>query len=581
MTSIPKAVTPGRLCFAVCLALCLLADFFLARLLWPNSDSTQAYNQMLAVRAGNHLLQHWTVTTDNFVLTDLVPMLLASLLLGPGERLIYLVPFAIFCALLAACLLLVRKVVPTHTGRLAGAYAVLLLLGVPYSLLYNFFFWNDFHIATVTACLYAVLLIEPSLSGDRFPRWRLLPFAALVFAATFSDPVADMLLVGPLVLLTIARAWLHRTFRPDEWLSAAGAVMSAAAAALAVHLLAGTGLSFRTVMNVTLAFVPNVTVLLRNLHAVLSGEQVLFSARAVLLHTLPLHLLVATTRQLTALAVAALSLAIVWRMPREPRAGASQLLVLGAACFSAIAAVSDTFSIAVSTGPEFPGAAVRYAVPQFVFLCLAAALRFGTIASRAPAGRPGRLLAAACALALAVPHAGAASVAAFRAATTKPGIRLCPDARLAQWLQSHGYRNGVGDYWDTQLVGALTAGAVLANPVYNVSGRLQPYPWLMDTSRFARRPDFVIIRPGGTFHVDLASIKATYGTPTAITKVANQFFVARLSPEPRNPEPRNPEPRPGHDAQDGAVRPARPPGSPPAARPPAPPPAAAHPRAAR
>ena len=508
----------------ICLAVCLLLDFDVARTLLPNSDAVQSFNEMISIRNGNVLLHHWVLATDNFVLTDLLPMAVTGVLVGKDTRLIFVVPFLVFASMLLASILIVRRCTPTPRGRLAGSLLVLLLLGFPYGVGGNFFFWSDFHVATITACLLAVLAIAPAFSGLRFSRFRLLPFAILVFAASFSDPLADFLLVGPIVLVTAARAWLG-TSRIDEGLVAASALVGAVGGSEALAALVGSGASFTVQSSVSFHLVADAHALVAGLGAMLGGEQVLFTARAKLIRPLPMHGLIAGSRLLTAYGVALLCCTTIWQTPRSPRGGVAQLLVAGALCVAVPAAFSTTFADAVSKGADYPGAAVRFAVPVFVFLAVAAALKFGDIAGELRSPAPLAIAGAA----LAVVYVGGAASASLQAAGRPAGTRAGPDAALAAWLLRARLSYGVGDYWDTQLVEALTGGAVKADAVLNVGGPLQPWRWLNDTSRFGRRPpQFAIIRPGGRFHVDLPSIVRSYGTPVSITEVANLFFVARL-----------------------------------------------------
>ena len=515
----------SRLLFLCVFVLCLVADFLLARHLLPNSDSVQAYKEMLAIRSGNVLLHHWVLTTDDYVLTDTLPMLAGSLVLGRHTPLIYIVPFAVFASMLATSIQIVRACTRTHEGRLAGSYAVLLLFGIPWSLLYNFFFWSDFHVATITMSLVAILAIAPALSSEPLRRWRLLVFTVLVFAATFSDPLADIVLAVPVVLLVVLRAWSSGAFRSDEWLIACCAAAGATAAMVALHLLVRTGGSFTIQPSVLLDFVPNAAAALRDFDAILAAEQVLFTARARLIGVVPFHEWIAALRLLTALVVAALCGLVLWRLPRSRHAGVSQLLVAGALCVTTSATLGSTFAAAISPGDDAPGAAVRFGVPIFVFLCVAAALEFGEHARRL---RARWLVVAGVCLALA--QGSGAAAAAWQAAEAPAGIHAGADATLATWLLKNHYTYGIGDYWDTQLVEALTNGAVQADPAVNVGGSLRLWVWLTDTDRFGphNKPQFAIIRPNGLFRVDLASITRTYGAPVSITLVANQFFVARL-----------------------------------------------------
>ena len=514
-----------RLIFLCAFLLCLVADFFLARHLLPNSDSVQAYTEMLAIRSGNVLLHHWVLATDDYILTDTVPMLAGSLVLGRDIPLIYIVPFVVFASMLATSIQIVRACTRTHEGRLAGAYAVLLLFGIPWNLLYNFFFWTDFHVATIAMSLVAILTVAPALSSEPFRRWRLLLFTVLIFAATFSDPLADIFLAIPVVLLVVLRAWSSGAFRPDEWLVAFCAAAGATAAIVALHQLVQTGASFTIRPSASLDFVPNATAALRDFDAVLAAEQVLFTARARLILVVPFHELIAALRFLTALGVTVSCGVVLWRLPRSRHSGVSQLLVAGALCVTALATFGSTFAAAVAPGDDFPGAAVRFGVPIFVFLCVAAALEFGDHACRLSS----RWLFVV-GLCLALVQGLGAGVTTLEAAEAPAGIHAGPDAELATWLLTNHYTYGIGDYWDTQLVEALTNGAVRADPVVNVRGSLLFWAWLTDTSRFGPndRPQFAIIRPYGLSRVDLASITRTYGTPTSITLVANQFFVARL-----------------------------------------------------
>ena len=135
-------VLGSRIGLALCLAACLRRLSSRLRP-GPNGDSVQSYNEMLSIRDGNLLLRNWVLATDNFLLTDLPIFLLAGAVLGPGPRLIYLAPFLVFVLLLAGCLLLAAQAGANRRERLVGCTLVLLLLGVPYGLQYNVFFWTE------------------------------------------------------------------------------------------------------------------------------------------------------------------------------------------------------------------------------------------------------------------------------------------------------------------------------------------------------------------------------------------------------------------------------------------------------
>ncbi len=515
--------------FWILLGICLCVDFCLARSLYPNSDSVQAYNEMLAVRSGNPFLRDWVLATDNFLLTDLPLFVLASFLFGSGPSLIYIVPFLMFVLLLCACLLLVACVTANRQHRMISSYAVLLLLGMPYGLYYDFFFWSNFHVATITLCLYAILAIAPALSSRRLHRLRLVPFTVLVFAVAFSDPMADGLLLGPVVLLVVLRTWFDQRLRLGDLLIAGCVVVGLLGGLLAVRTMQAMH-TFVILSSVTMSFTPDLTSLAANAYAMLAGLEVLFTARGGQIDTLPLHGLILPSRMLAALIVAASSVAIVWRMPRRRDEGVAQLLVLGAACLAALDAMSRTFGMSITGTRFFPGASIRFVLPLFVFTCIGASIGLGPVLARCPAVVRRLLATFGVTAGLLYCVGGMCSLA--RSAGRPPAIRTAPQRLLADWLESQGLHYGVGDYWDTQMVHALSGGVVTADPVTQVDGHVAIFIWLTDAAqgRLKRRPQFAIINPGSVFRVTMAAVQATYGRPLSVTEVAGYYLVARFEP---------------------------------------------------
>ncbi len=246
----------------------------------------------------------------------------------------------------------------------------------------------------------------------------------------------------------------------------------------------------------------------------------------------PLHDLIAPSRLATAVAVAALSLAVLWRMPQAPHDGVAQLLTIGALCVAGLEALSATFSLSVDALTAFPGAATRFVVPPFVFLCTAGACEASRLLVRIrPQSRPRTIrLAMLAGLAAALLFAAGAVPTAIRLAGRKPGIRSAPQYLVADSLERRRLSYGIGDYWDTQLVQALSGGAVSAYPATQLQGRLVPFVWLTDAGPFGlgRRPQLVIVTRNDTFRVTLAAVAATYGHPVSVTAVTNDVMVARL-----------------------------------------------------
>ena len=524
------SLNPGSsLAFWFLLGTCLITDFYVARNLYPNSDSVQTYNEMLAIRSGNLLLHDWVLATDNFLLTDLPLYVSSSFVFGSGPSLIYIVPFITFVLLLVACLLLLSHVVAVREQRLVGGCIILLLLGMPYGLYYNFFFWSDFHIATLTMCLYAIVAVAPALSGREFRRLRLVPFTMLVFAVAFSDPIADGLLFGPIVLLVLLRTWLDGVLRLDDLLIAGCVILGLVASILAMRWLEGMR-AFIILPSLRMNFVPDLRALSTNLAALLGGFRMLFTVGDAQVIPRALREMISSSRLLIAVCVAASSVLVVWRLPRARNDGVTQLLVIGTLCLACLEAMSGTFSLSI-TGPKFfPGASVRFVVPLFVFASTSAAIELSSILARCPPIRRRLLVTIGMAAGISYCCGGVWSVAGL--ATQAPAIQTAPQRRLADWLESNGLLYGIGDYWDTQMVHALSGGAVTADPVTQVDGHASLFIWLTDAAqgRSGRRPQFAIITPGSVFRVTMPAVQATYGRPLSVTEVAGHYFVARFKP---------------------------------------------------
>lgn len=521
------AILRTRACLLACFACVLACDAVLARGTIPSADGVQSYRQMLSIRSGN-LLRHWVVATDNFLLTDLPGYVLASFVFGKGPFLLVLVPFAVFMLMLASCLAIVHETVETAEERRLGCYVVLLLLGIPWGDHFSAFFWSDYHVATVAVCLFAILAASPALSGRSIQRWRLACFAFLVFAAVFSDPLAVVLLSGPLVVLVAVRTLARSGGGPQE-LHLALATLAATAASFAVRDLCAHADLFVTAIGVTLRPVESVGQFFADLWAVAVLSGIVFNGPPAFANEAgALPQLVGASRLLTMLLVAAASLRVAWRLPRERSQGVAQCLVAGGGAMTLANATSETFARYLPADWEGPGSPVRFAVPAVVFLALAAAIAAPSVLARW--NPPARRAAHTALLSLALLYGTGGVGFVIGSARQASGLVRTPVRPFIEWLQERGLTRGVGDYWMTQLVDALTQGRVAADPVRNVDGRLVQYRWLTDTGRFVGTdPQFVLFFRGSDSGVTPAAIEATYGRPREVVELLPGQFVACLS----------------------------------------------------
>ena len=521
------AILKTRACLLACLAFVLICDAVLARGTIATADGAQSYLEMISIWSGNVLLRHWVVATDNYLLTDLPGYVLASLVFGRGPFLLVLVPFGVFALMLASCLAIVHEAIETTAGRRFGSYLVLLLLGVPWGNHFCDFFWSDYHVASVAICLLAILAALPALSGRRIRVWRLASFAVLLFTAAFSDPLADVLLAGPLLVTIVLRA-LTRTGGGRQEMYLALAALAATAASFVARDASARADFFTMATSVTLDTVRSAGQFLSNLHvlAVLSGI-VMNGPPAFAPQAGMLAQLIGASRLVTMLLVAAAALRVIWRLPYERGQGVAQCLVVCAAGMILASASSQTFVRYLPTDWEGPGSPVRYAVPAVVFLCLAAALAGPSVLVGWSVSA--RHAAYAGFLGLAILYGAGGASFVIDEARQPSGFVRAPMQPFVEWLHKRGLTRGVGDYWMTQVVSALTEWKVKADAVRNVDGRLVQYRWVTDTGRFVgANPQFVMFFQGSDSGVTPSAIEATYGKPREVVEILPGQFIACL-----------------------------------------------------
>jgi hypothetical protein len=498
--------SPLFIVVAALFGFCILCDFALIRATAPTADSVQNFNELSAVFAGNPLLGHWVLASDSFYFTDLPLFALGRLLIGDRIALIYLVPFAIYALLLAAGLVLVWRGPPR--GRGISALILLALIGAPFAPGQYMLRIAAFHTASVLFSLVALAAIAPVVEGRgaSAPRWAI--FAAALFIACASDPMATVFLALPFLAFLLLDVLRQRALPRPYLVLGLMVVAGIFAAGQFPPLMEGLG-GFVTRPSYSGALSLDPEIVFGNLRAELAAFGVLLGVTD--LGALPLAPIVSVLRAVTALWVLASVASLVWRTRSAPRLGLARLLVIAALALLAADTLSITFAAAITDGPGYPNAAVRYVAPAFIFLCIAAALEPAYPTSL---GRLRRILAGIAATSAVVVFI-AVAVLSYRDLLAPPGLYAPPAYRVTVWLRERRLTYGVGDYYTTQLVRALSDGQVMADPMVVEKGRLVPDRFWTDTKRFdaGKRPQFVIFPDENWFDLTPADAVATYGPP--------------------------------------------------------------------
>jgi hypothetical protein len=251
-------------------------------------------------------------------------------------------------------------------------------------------------------------------------------------------------------------------------------------------------------------------IIFANLRAEIAAFGVLFGVTD--LGNLPLAPVVSSLRAATAFWVMLSVAVLLFRTSSAPRLGLARFFVLAALSLLAADALSMTFTYAITPGPGYPNTAVRYVAPAFLFLCIAAALA----PASPPKWGPLQPLFSGAAASSAIMVFIAVAALSCQSLLAPPGLYKPPAYQVMVWLRARGLTYGVGDYYTTQLVRALSDGRVMADPMVAENGRLAPDRFWTDTTRFdaGKRPQFVIFPDENWFDLTADEAMATYGPPS-------------------------------------------------------------------
>jgi hypothetical protein len=169
--------------------------------------------------------------------------------------------------------------------------------------------------------------------------------------------------------------------------------------------------------------------------------------------------------------------------------------------------------------------------PIFFFTALAGAIEGARLLPvRAAATRLACLVAAL----LAAPFVLEGARVALRDAGQPTGAMRSPQVPLTQWLLAHRFRYGVGDYWTSQMVLALSRHGIATVPVVAAAGKLVYYRWNSDASAWSRMnpPQFVAFPTLNDSGITTAVVRASYPSAGALHRVGDYIVIVVRAPEP-------------------------------------------------
>ena len=524
------------------LAGCAFNIYAIARQTSQNSDSVQGFLEAQSILHGNLLLNGWHLTRDNYVFTDAPFFVVYEWLFNARPEALAVIPCVIYVLIIVACLAAsISSLKPTRRNFVALA-VIVLLVGVPSLRSPSTdplaptapLFLANFHAGSILFALVALILLTLLARAANI---RDRPIAASMlavacFMAVASDPFTLVFAFGPAVLILLTDVALSGRMGKDVGLTAIVAVSSAFGMIFpeAVHRLGG----FETDNLLGLGFAAPEK-LGNNIEAVFFGF--FYSADAYIFGKTPLNIETAAhLARLSGWTFGAISVIASfplitrhWTRFLLDRFLLASILTLVVAC-----ALSDQFSLDL-TADIFRGGRGRTYISPIIIL---GAVLVARAIPRAGTWPPTRRLRIAAQSALVAISAGVLitqSATMARLASSPSWVAASPYAEVGRWLEARGLTQGVGGFFDSTIIRALTRGKVGVNAVMiGDNGRLEPFVFDTDGHFFADAPApiFAIWRTGSDpldwYHVNADSVAATFGPPIRVEQLPGGFTVEIL-----------------------------------------------------
>ncbi len=483
----------------------------LASRLAQTSDSVQGFVAGDAVVRGNILLSGWHFPFNDYYLTDTVPYAAFELIAGPHPFFLALEPALVYSLFVCVALVLsVRRGQPLARNLQAIAAPALVLAAPAWIGIWNPLLMSDMHFATVLDAVLGLwlcaIVAQSERRNDLVFASQCAALLLLISAAIASDPFSLVFAFGPaLAVLAIdpALGASNSGGRLALLLLAGGIVLGW----VLPGLIAQTG-GFTTERDVLTGPVP-AHLLGRNLVALATSVLTLFGANpSATGFTAPAILLfvvhaVALALGLVAVARVAGSVFGKCRISILDRFLCAGIFAVLVAC-----TVSAQFAKGIAPATLWTGGpTMRYVMPVFLFAGVLAGRKAPSVLAAIKSLRMRATVSwVLTGFALLSVVAGA-----FDLPNSAPRwISNNPPTLAARWLKSHGLIQGVGEYWSSNLVTAMSGDLVRVRSVVADGGRLAAYVWSSDAKWYMQPPQFAIWQDGNPSGLTYADVGATY-----------------------------------------------------------------------
>jgi hypothetical protein len=453
-----RAATAAAL-LAVSVGSVALLDLIVRAVAIGDSDGATVILEGQTMSAGHVLLPAWSLSLDSFWSIDAVFYAVAVRFFGVRGDLIFLVPavIAAVVVLVAATMAMDRRIT-LASG--VGALATIGVLALPSRAFAIYFVEGPFHVGTTLWCLLAFALVARN-SFD----WRWALAVVVLAAGLLGDFQTVILGEAPILAAGIVATWCARKWR---------AVLPILAAPLAAALLAFVLRQILVAIG-TFTIAPanpfasghqlsqNLVHLPKYFEALLgvSGGsfgptglpielEVINIARAALILGGPLVVFLYVCQR-------------VWQARTSPSDATRSELLSTIVCFAFIGGLITFVIFPIVSSPAY----ARYLNGALIFGALLGGRVITLACSKWPA-KFVRLCAAGVVAFVAVFAVGIG----FEVRGSRP---VQPATQLANFLESHHLRQGVGAYWSAAITTVESRGEIRVRPVIEHGTRLVRY----------------------------------------------------------------------------------------------------------
>ena len=526
------------------LLVCAFDIYAVAKQTPQNSDSVQGFMEAQSILHGNLLLSGWSLTSDNYLFTDTPFFVAYQILFGHRVEALAAVPWIIYVLILIACLAASIRSLKLSRHNVVALATIVLLVGLPASRAPSPdplapsapLFLADFHAASVLLSLVSLILLAVlARASNVLDRPLLAATVALsCIMAVGSDPLTVIFAFGPAVLVLLIDVVLSGGER--KYIGLMALVLFSLAVGLAVPGLIFRLGGFHTVPIFGMKFV-DAENLADNIRALMFG--LLYSADAYIFgkQLFDIQTIAHLARLFGwVLGVASMlwTFSFLWR--RWRRFLLDRMILVSIATLSAACVFSDQFSFDLK-GDIFQGGRGKVYITPIIILSAVLVARVIPIAVARPPMRRLQIAAQAALVAFSAGLLVLQSTSLLTKASSPAWVRDNPYLQTGRWLEASGLTQGVGGYFDSTIIRALSDGGVGVNAVYadaETNGRLESFVFDTNSRLYSGNPApmFAIWREGDDpfnwYKVNADTVGATYGPPTRIEHLPGGFVVEVL-----------------------------------------------------